>query len=181
MEFLTKEQCREFMKRAGLDADLAMDTRRIPSIKNAARFYYDGIPGGLHAGKALADWYPKYNSAVFWASGSPWGDGWGEFDHLNMAHRPKWQELVALRAARGEPRRIYDMPGHLLAPEERALIVTLVEAAVATGWDCVLAARPHHAVMYCSHDDCFEIQSDKNLTSIAEKLEKLGLRRGEFR
>jgi hypothetical protein len=52
--------------------------------------------------------------------------------------------------------------------------------AIGIGWDCALVARPSRALVYFHHDEVLKIQSDHNVTMLANKLQKLGFTRKEF-
>ena len=174
MQFLTKDGCAEFMTRAGLDSDAVFHLRHLRDKKHATELFYKSrLADALTPGKEIETWLPKFTSALFWISGSPWGDGWGE-DHDGMRNRIEWKKLKKLRESHGESQRLYNTPGHLLEPGDRGLIPQLVEIALLAGWDCALMARPNTAVVYCSHDDSLVIQSDRNVTGISETLRKLG-------
>jgi hypothetical protein len=180
MDFLTKQQCMDMMESASLHSDEVMRLRRIPERKNAADFFHpDSSAKMTRAGAVIADWFPKYKWALFWFSGSPFGDGWGEFDG-GVRARPQWGRLKAWRESHGAHGRVYDTPGHLLTSDERSALLPLAAMAIGIGWDCALVARPSRALVYFHHDEVLKIQSDHNVTMLAKKLEKLGFTRKEF-
>ena len=179
MEFLTPAECEEFFVRVGFDAEAVMNLRRVDK-KHAANFHYQSRLGPMkRTCELIATKFPSYTTALFWTSCSPWGDGVSSEDDPYRA-RSEWQQITAFRKARGETRRLYDAPGHLFGTAERDAIALFAEVAIGIGWDSVLAARPNKTVIYFSHDDIVQVQSDKNLSEISEQMTKLGFKRGEF-
>ena len=180
MEFLTRDQCFDFAKRAGVVAKPSRDLPRIAK-KHAAVFYAESIkPIARRSAEIVAEWFPKYETALLWISGWPFGDGWGEHDSP-MRTRPEWKRFHELRRSQGEQRRLHDAPGHLLGTEERTVIANLSELAIVIGWDSMLLAKPNRAVIYLSHDDDITVQSDRNISSLSAALAELGLTRGDVR
>jgi hypothetical protein len=182
MEFLTREQCVEFAARVGVSAK--PQYAHLPTIrkKHSAVFYDESLnPVARRCAQAVADWFPKYQTLLLWITGSPGGDGWEGEHYAHMRSQDSWKKFMKLRRSHGDPRRLYDTPGHLLSPEERPLIVDLSEPAILHGWDTLLLAKPNVAAVFLSHDDDIEVQSEKNISSLSAALTGLGLTRGDAR
>ena len=180
MEFLTREQCVEFARRVGV-VTKARDLN-LPSVrkKHRAVFYKESLnPIARRCVQVVVELFPKYTRALLWITGSPGNEGWGEIDSF-MRERKSWRKFADLRRARGEERRLYDAPGHLLTPDERPLIADLAEPAILHGWDSLLLAKPNTTAVYFSHNDDIRVISDKNVSTWSAAFTGLGLTRGDW-
>jgi hypothetical protein len=98
------------------------------------------------------------------------GDGWTEG---NATHRG-WSRYREWRSARGELRRLYDVPGHSFARHDVAQLTEVFECALELGWDALVSATPGRQLLFLSHDDRMEIYRGFDRRRLADRLTALG-------
>ncbi|WP_315813596.1 hypothetical protein [Bradyrhizobium sp. SZCCHNR2028] len=116
-------------------------------------YYKSGGRNYSGAANAIAQSAGAMSEATLLFLFSLGGDGDGE----RGAHDERWRGYRRWRAAQGEPRRLYDAPGHRFEAGEVALLSELIAFALDLGWDAVLTAKPGRQLPVLSHDDRLEI------------------------
>ncbi|HKW55328.1 MAG TPA: hypothetical protein VJO12_16680 [Stellaceae bacterium] len=177
MKFLVMPECEQLLSSAGLDHHEVSGGARLRKMRNAAFFFYDRpLTSARAAADRLVGYLGEFNWALLWIDGLVFGDR-----SLEKTPPDGWRRYARWRQSAGEARRIYNAPGHMFEPTERAGLTDLVELALTLAeWDAVLLARPNRCVIRLSHDELVAVQSHFNLTTLSRELTKLGFARRDF-
>jgi hypothetical protein len=80
-----------------------------------------------------------------------------------------WHLYYRLRQSYGDPRLIYEAPGHLFLDYEMEDLATFFHVAMLLGWDAALKPQAPYFAAELSHDGFLDVHCDKgNLEAFAE-------------
>lgn len=170
MQFLIRAECEDFFAKLGIDrGGLIAGSRGADRFKTLEVFYdprqvSDGMAKFIAAGQG------RYTECLVWCADLVFGDRSLE------PHAPRpWLDYAKWRRTMGEPRDLYDAPGHLFEPGERDRLAEVLAWAIFLGWDAYAAAKPNKFVLRVCHDDYLTIYSRSTPSGLLDDLRKLGL------
>lgn len=177
MRFLSGEQCQALTEKLGVDRGGPMEGHRAARhLKVFDALYTSRIANGPEIAEALVDHLGAYSSCMMRACRLPFGDQSQEDEP-----RPDWKRFREWRRKHGEWRNLYDAPGHLFEAQGSAELAKLIERALHTGWDALIAATPGKGAVLLSHDDYIRICSRGTPDPLLRRLERLDLRATRWR
>src|SRR5262249_52168974 len=133
-------------------------------------YYNSGARDYATAAKAIAASAGDFSAATLLYQFCVTGDGWSEGPRPDA----RWESYKRWRAAQGEARRLYEVPGHRFARGEADLLSDAIAFALELGWDALLAATPKRQLLLLSHDDRMEIYHGFDRRALADRLIALG-------
>jgi hypothetical protein len=142
-----------------------------PMSRPKTIIYYDSGPRDHHPAASLIAWgLGDFDQAAVLFLSCPFGDGWDETQISN----PRWQRYRQWRQGLGEPRRLYDVPGHIAAKDGATELAKVIEFALILGWDAIVGAEPGRNRLLLSHDDRLEIYRCAKWRGLQKRLVQLG-------
>jgi hypothetical protein len=161
MQFLPRDEAKTLEKK--LRHELAAQPKLV--------LYYDsGERDYAAAANAIAASAGDFSTATLLYQFCVSGDGWSE----GAPPDTRWDRCKRWRAAQGEARRLYKVPGHRFARGEAELLSNAIVFALELGWDALLAATPKRQLLLLSHDDRMEIYRGFDRRALADRLTSLG-------
>jgi len=176
MKFLTRPECEAYFAKLGIDSDgLIAGSRGADRYKTLEAFYEPELADRM--ADFIATGQGRYVECLLWCAETVFNRG------LEPNPPRAWLAFAEWRRAMGEPRDLYEAPGHLFAPEERDRLTKVVAFAIRWGWDAYVAAKPNKFVLRVCHDDYLTIYSRSTPSGLLDDLRKLGVtpKRAELR
>jgi len=171
MEFLTTIECKDYVRRIGRKKDV-LDRQRLCTMKKRIDFIYRSpLANGRPVATEITSYLGNFASALLWTHGLVWGDRTQEPDAPDY-----WVDYGEWRAKLGATAGLFELPGQLFDPAERAELAEGIEWTIHTGSDAIVLSRPTRVIVHLSHDDVISIHC-RSTPSGLPSLEKLGLRR----
>lgn len=140
-----------------------------------ARFSYDS--GELRSGLAdvlaetLGARFDPNDETLLWVYDLVWGDRSRE-----QEPPPEWADYCRWREANGEPRGLYEMPGHVFGTDDHDARLFAVRHALLLGWDALMTDARSRLIVHFSHDDIVTLHARSRPAALIRQLEALGLR-----
>lgn len=133
--------------------------------------YYESGGGRDYsdAAKAIARATGAFSEATLLFQWCLIGDGWVE----SSPNNDRWRGYRRWRAANGEDRRLYDVPGHRFEGQDTERLAKAIEFALELGWDALVAAKPGRQLLFLSHDDRLEIYRGFGSRTLVRQLTSL--------
>jgi hypothetical protein len=171
MQFITDPECEAFFARLGIARDgLVPGSRGAERYKTLEVLYPDPVPIAARVSKSIAAEQGNFSSCLVWCTGIVFGD-----KGLEANPPPQWKAYYRWRHQMGEPRILYDEPGHLFEPDERDELARVVAWSMCLRWEALIAARPSKFAIGVCHDDFFTIYWRSTPSGLLDDLRKLGL------
>jgi len=161
MQFLARDEAKTLEKKL---------RRELAERPKLVLYYESGERDYAAAANAVAASVGNFSAATLVYQFCVSGDGWSEGGPPDA----RWERYKRWRAAQGEARRLYEVPGHRLARGEAELLSNAIAFALQLGWDALLAATPKRQLLLLSHDDRMEIYRGFDRRALADRLTSLG-------
>ena len=171
MKFLTTIECDDYARRLGPKKNI-LDRRKLCTMKKRIDFTYRSrLTNGRPVATEIVSCLGNFASALLWTHGLVWGDRTQEPDAPH-----DWVNYGHWRAKLGAAAPIFELPGQLFDPTERAQLAKGIEWTIYTGSDAIVLPRPTRIIVHLSHDDLISLHC-RSTPSGLHIFEKLGLRR----
>jgi hypothetical protein len=171
MKFLTKIECEDYAKRLGPKKDV-LDRRKLCTMKKRIDFTYRSpLNNGRSVATEIVSLLGNFASALLWTHGLVWGDRTQEPDAPH-----DWVHYGHWRAKLGATAPLFELPGQLFGPAERAALVEGIEWTIYTGSDAIVLPKPTRIMVHLSHDDLISVHYRSTPRGL-HTFERLGLRR----
>jgi hypothetical protein len=171
MKFLTKIECEDYAMGLGPKKNI-LDRRKLCTMKKRIDFTYRSrLENGRPVATEILSCLGYFASALLWTHGLVWGDRTQEPD----APRD-WVHYGHRRAKLGAPAPLFELPGQLFDPTERAALAEGIEWTIYTGSNAIVLPRPTRIIVHLSHDDLISVHC-RSTHGRLHILEKLGLQR----
>jgi hypothetical protein len=133
--------------------------------------YRSRLKNGRHVATEIVSCLGNFATALLWTHGLVWGDRTQEPDAPH-----DWVHYGHWRAKLGATAPLFELPGQLFDPPERAALVEGIEWTIYTGSDAIVLPKPTRIMVHLSHDDLISMHCS-NRQSGLHIFEKLGLQR----
>ena len=161
---------RDFFAKLGIDRDgLIAGSRGADRYKTLEAFYKPNLVAD-QMGAFITAGQGRHTQCLVWCGDLVFGDR-----SLEPNPPRAWLDYAKWRKAMGEPRVLYDAPGHLFELQERDLLAQVVAFAIRLGWDAYVAAKPNKFVLRVCRDDYLTIYSRSTPSGLLDDLRTLGL------
>jgi hypothetical protein len=171
MSFLTTIECEDYARRIGPKKDV-LDRRKLGTLKKRIDFTYRSrLANARLVATEVVSYLGDFESALLWTHGLVWGDRTQEHNAPQ-----DWVEYGLWRAKLGATGGLFELPGQLFDPADRAKLAEGLERTIYTGSDAIVLSRPTRVIVHLSHDDLISIHCNSTPSGL-HALEKLGLRR----
>ena len=171
MKFLTPTECEHYATRLGPKKDI-LDRGKLCTMKKRIDFTYcSRLQNARLVASEIVSYLGNFASALLWTHGLVWGDRTQETDAPQ-----DWVRYGHWRSKLGAIGPLFELPGQLFDPAERAELMEGIEWTIYTGSDAIVIPQPTRTIVHLSHDDLISVHC-RSTPSGLHTLEKLGLRR----